>query len=170
MTDIFNKNTASTAGVMFFCKEIKHENTLYKLSIWDTAGQERFRSISSLYYKEANAVILVCDASEPDIMMNGLTYWSNELKEKCPERMPVICICGNKTDLIPLNQFGEIEEKLLDYIQRENYQLVMTSAKTGAGINEVFIKIIESIKHNAQFDLHPRENINKPSMISRRLT
>ncbi len=33
------------------------------MQIWDTAGQERFKSIVRSYYKGADAIILVADAS-----------------------------------------------------------------------------------------------------------
>ena len=166
MTDTFKANTKSTNGVMFFAKEIKHDNKLYKLAIWDTAGQERYKAIAPLYYKDANAVILVCDASEPDKMMDGLTNWSHEVKEKS-KTMPTICVCGNKTDLIASNEFREIEEKLLDYTQKENYKLVMTSAKTGVGINVAFINILESFKNNVDFKKPRRQTLSKSSILGK---
>lgn len=35
-----------------------------KLQIWDTAGQERFRSLTSAYYAQANAVVMVYDTTD----------------------------------------------------------------------------------------------------------
>ena len=40
------------------------ENKSVKLQVFDTAGQERFKSLTTGYYWEANAVILVYDVSD----------------------------------------------------------------------------------------------------------
>jgi small GTP-binding protein len=37
-----------------------------RLQIWDTAGQERFRSMAPMYYRGANAAILVYDLTNLD--------------------------------------------------------------------------------------------------------
>lgn len=37
-----------------------------RLQIWDTAGQERFRSMAPMYYRGANAAILVYDLTNQD--------------------------------------------------------------------------------------------------------
>lgn len=34
------------------------------LKVWDTAGQERFRSMAPMYYRNANAALLVFDITE----------------------------------------------------------------------------------------------------------
>lgn len=34
---------------------------IFIFQIWDTAGQERFRSITSSYYRDADALLLVYD-------------------------------------------------------------------------------------------------------------
>ena len=37
-----------------------------KISIWDTAGQERYKALSKVYYKGANAAIVVYDITNPN--------------------------------------------------------------------------------------------------------
>ena len=32
-----------------------------KVHLWDTAGEEKFKSLLSLYYRDANAAIIVYD-------------------------------------------------------------------------------------------------------------
>jgi len=48
------------------------------LYIWDTGGQEKFRSVASLYYKDAVAAILVYYVSNPETL-ESLEYWIKEL-------------------------------------------------------------------------------------------
>ncbi|EWC88604.1 hypothetical protein PFNF54_02635, partial [Plasmodium falciparum NF54] len=43
----------------FKVKYLKIDNKTIKVGIWDTAGQERFRTLTSAYYRNAHAIILV---------------------------------------------------------------------------------------------------------------
>ena len=45
-----------------------------KLQMWDTAGQERFASMASLYYRGADAAILVFDATAPS-SLDAVKNW-----------------------------------------------------------------------------------------------
>lgn len=37
---------------------------MIKFEIWDTAGQERFRSLSPMYYRNAQAAVVVYDITK----------------------------------------------------------------------------------------------------------
>ena len=41
-----------------------------KISLWDTAGQERYKALSKVYYKGANAAIVVYDITSPNSYMD----------------------------------------------------------------------------------------------------
>ena len=51
------------------------------MQIWDTAGNEKYRSITNLYYHDADVAILVFDVSN-SISFEDLDYWLTELSEK----------------------------------------------------------------------------------------
>lgn len=55
--DQFVDTTNPTIGVDFRTKYVTQQNKRLKLTIWDTAGQERFRTLTSSYYRGAQAVI-----------------------------------------------------------------------------------------------------------------
>ena len=40
------------------------DDTTVKFEIWDTAGQERYHSIAPMYYREAQAAIVVYDITK----------------------------------------------------------------------------------------------------------
>lgn len=44
------------------------------LQLWDTSGQDVYRDLISLYYRDANAAILVFDYSNQE-SVSGLKYW-----------------------------------------------------------------------------------------------
>ncbi|TFY74506.1 hypothetical protein EWM64_g9505, partial [Hericium alpestre] len=55
------KNTTSTTGAFFVTKKISVNGLKVRLQLWDTAGQERFRSMAPMYYRGANAALLLYD-------------------------------------------------------------------------------------------------------------
>lgn len=50
------EESSTTIGVDFKLKIIEKRGKKWKLSVWDTAGQERFRTLTSSYYRGAQAV------------------------------------------------------------------------------------------------------------------
>ena len=63
--------TKSTVGATYLTKQMMvkaFENSMtqekIKLKIWDTAGDERFRSLTSMYYNDAQAIVLVYDTTD----------------------------------------------------------------------------------------------------------
>ena len=70
VNNVYGKSKA-TVGATYLTKQMvvkPHEHSMtsekIKLKIWDTAGDERFRSLTSMYYNDAQAVILVYDTCE----------------------------------------------------------------------------------------------------------
>ena len=48
---------------MFVNKQLPINGVDYDMQIWDTAGQERFRTIASIYFRDAHGIILVYDVT-----------------------------------------------------------------------------------------------------------
>ena len=51
-----------------------------ELAIWDTAGQERFHALGPIYYRDAQAALLVYDITDADSFLRVQT-WVKELKQ-----------------------------------------------------------------------------------------
>lgn len=49
------------------------DDTTVKFEIWDTAGQERYHSLAPMYYRGAQAAIVVYDITNP---VSNFTYCS----------------------------------------------------------------------------------------------
>jgi small GTP-binding protein len=90
----------STVGASFLTKKIVDfdTDTVVRLQIWDTAGQERFRSISRLYYRGADAVIL-CYSIVSVKSFEEIAIWLSELRENLPSDV-VIHVVGTKADIV----------------------------------------------------------------------
>ena len=73
-----------------------------KLHIWDTGGSEKFRSMISLYYKDAIAAIICYDVSD-ERSFNSVHYWINEMINNNNNESDnfVLALAANKSDLDP---------------------------------------------------------------------
>mmetsp|Transcript_6174 Transcript_6174/g.4370 ORF Transcript_6174/g.4370 Transcript_6174/m.4370 type:complete len:128 (+) Transcript_6174:114-497(+) len=67
-----------------------------KMHYWDTAGTEKFKSLSSMYYKDVDAVLLVYAINDSN-SFRELESWETEIKKMTGD--PIVFILGNKSDL-----------------------------------------------------------------------
>ena len=58
------------------------DDTLIKFQIWDTAGQERFHSLAPMYYRGAQAAIVVYDITAKVCSLPVVTNLSRDLLTK----------------------------------------------------------------------------------------
>ncbi|KAI9063156.1 ras-domain-containing protein [Trametes sanguinea] len=91
------KNTTSTTGAFFVTKKVTVGGTKVRLQLWDTAGQERFRSMAPMYYRGANAALLLYDITNAS-SFEDVRGWLEELKKNCSPDL-IIYIVGAKADL-----------------------------------------------------------------------
>ena len=82
----FLVNPDSTLGTAFYCKTLMKHGEMVKLNIWDTSGEEKFRSLTNLYYQDADAAVLTYDLSKLE-SMDGVEYFKEELGENGPSDM-----------------------------------------------------------------------------------
>ena len=143
--DKFEENYKLTIGGAYLQKEVRLKNgDTLKLHIWDTGGQEKFRSMASLYYKDAVAAILVYDVANGETL-ESLDYWVKELKENVDNTNFIISLAGNKSDL-------PNEMKKLSYNDGKKFSkdkdipvFFETSAKTGVGVKELFTSLAQKV-------------------------
>ncbi|THH18013.1 hypothetical protein EW146_g2903 [Bondarzewia mesenterica] len=84
--------------VLFFVtKKVYVDGLKVRLQLWDTAGQERFRSMAPMYYRGANAALLMYDITSV-ISFEDIRGWLEELKKNCSTDL-IIYIVGSKADL-----------------------------------------------------------------------
>jgi small GTP-binding protein len=89
----FNENYINTIGGAYQQQNIVLNNgAKIKLHIWDTSGQDRFRSMTNLYYRDAQVAILTYDVTN-DQSLESLNYWLKELNVKVETDNMVLCLC-----------------------------------------------------------------------------
>ncbi|GAB0097544.1 ras-related protein Rab-5B isoform X1 [Sergentomyia squamirostris] len=97
ISNVYSKDVGPTIGATFFNCRINLEDIKVKMQIWDTAGQERFRSMAPLYYRGANAALLVFDLTNY-ASFGAVKTWVSELQQNVQEPM-VLTLVGSKSDL-----------------------------------------------------------------------
>jgi small GTP-binding protein len=141
VTDSFKTDSDGTVGASYMGKIITINDSLVKLNIWDTAGQERYHSLAKMYYRDADAAILVYDITKQD-SFTGMIRWYNEVKQHSSQGI-AMAIVGNKDDLIE-QEVVSIEEAT-KFAQSINAFYKKTSAKSSFGIEQLFKEIIEKL-------------------------
>ena len=133
--DQFDTEHNVTVGVDFGSCLMKVEDLTLKLQIWDTAGQESFRSITKIFYRSADAVILSYSINQRD-SFEHLSSWINEVHEQCPEEA-MIFLVGNKLDL---ESEREVSREAARAFQRQHdiKYFTETSAKSGDNVTRLF--------------------------------
>ncbi|ODV96028.1 hypothetical protein PACTADRAFT_80102 [Pachysolen tannophilus NRRL Y-2460] len=144
----FQENKEPTIGAAFLTQRCTIGDKTIKFEIWDTAGQERFASLAPMYYRNAQAALVVYDITKPASFIKA-RHWVKELHEQASKDI-IIALCGNKYDLISKNneEGEEIEsnrkvsiEEGQNLAEEENLLFFETSAKTAYNVNEVFMAI-----------------------------
>ena len=133
----FNENYINTIGGAYQQQNVVLNNgTKMKLHIWDTSGQDRFRSMTNLYYRDAQVAILTYDVTNEQ-SLDSLNYWLNELNDKVDQENMLLCLAGNKCDVDSSEKKVSVSQGK-KFAEEHNMIFYETSAKTGAGVKELF--------------------------------
>ena len=143
---IFNDEYTCTIGVDFFMKTIDINEKLIKLQLWDTAGTERFKSITTGYYRGANAAFVVFDLTSR-VSFNSISEWiQNYYNYSNPNSEKNVVLIGNKSDLKESREITE--EEINKFVVNNNIKYFETSAKNGENIDECFYYIAEKLMND----------------------
>nr|KAK5441316.1 Vacuolar protein sorting-associated protein 21 [Exophiala xenobiotica] len=167
----FQENKEPTIGAAFLTQKISLPNRIIKFEIWDTAGQERFASLAPMYYRNAQAALVVYDLTKPTSLTKA-KHWVAELQRQASPGI-VIALVGNKLDLCAESSSDHTEaapaenedaeenmeaeptddgdarkistREAKSYAEEESLLFFETSAKTGTNVAEVFSAIANAI-------------------------
>ncbi|KAL4885095.1 ras family-domain-containing protein [Aspergillus karnatakaensis] len=175
----FQENKEPTIGAAFLTQKCSLPTRTIKFEIWDTAGQERFASLAPMYYRNAQAALVVYDVTKPSSLTKA-KHWVAELQRQASPGI-VIALVGNKLDLTndggetPADteresgtegdDTGENQEEQEDntpgdarkvstreastYAEEESLLFFETSAKTGLNVVDVFTAIANAIPESS---------------------
>jgi small GTP-binding protein len=137
----FHEYQESTIGAAFLTQTVNLDDTTVKFEIWDTAGQERYHSLAPMYYRGAQAAIVVYDITNQDTFVRAKN-WVKELQRQASPNI-VIALSGNKADLAS-KRMVEYDEAQI-YAEENSLLFMETSAKTAMNVNEIFLAIAKKL-------------------------
>jgi len=137
----FHEFQESTIGAAFLTQTVVLDDTTVKFEIWDTAGQERYHSLAPMYYRGAQAAIVVYDITNADTFTRAKS-WVGELHRQARPDI-VIALAGNKSDL-GSRRTVEYEEANA-YAEEKGLLFLETSAKNANNVNEIFLAIARKL-------------------------
>lgn len=156
--DEFSEMVDSTIGASFFFKVVSLQGYTVKYEIWDTAGQHRFMSMSPMYIRGADVVLLGYDITD-DSSWKQVEEWlqmANKTRQTCGEKAddqlklwdPVYILAAHKCDFdrsywLPHNQTPSILDQWCK--ERNIAKWWETSAKENINISEMFTWVGEEI-------------------------
>lgn len=137
ISNVCSTEIAPTIGASFLTCNINIDDIKVRLQIWDTAGQERFRSMAPLYYRNANAALLVFDITSYQTF-EDIKTWILELQKNVHEKM-VFLLVGNKIDLE--NERMVPREEASVYANSLGASYFETSAVKDCNIEALFVAV-----------------------------
>ena len=139
----------STIGIDFKSKIIVCDNNNIKLQIWDSSGNDKFDSITKLYYRGMNGIIIVFDVKSKK-SFNNVTKWLDKINDINVTKL----LIGNNIDSERYISYDVAKE----FADSHDIEYIETSAKNNINIEKIFHTISEKLI-NQDTDIE-KQNIN----------
>jgi small GTP-binding protein len=129
----FDPQRPSTVKAGYYAKKLDTSSGLIELRLWDTAGQEEYHAVAPIYYKGAQAALLVYSVVD-DGSFDRMRQWHQELRQILGAAV-IIVVVANKVDLA-----GRVisATKGVEYANSIGCTHFEVSAKTGQGLDMLF--------------------------------
>ncbi|XP_065184683.1 ras-related protein rab-11.1-like [Sycon ciliatum] len=141
--NIFNAEERATIGVDMMTRHVcvhgpSQQPVIVRLQIWDSAGQERFRALSSVFYRNAAAAVLVYDIADKKSFAS-LPKWLSDIRKYAED--PTILLLGNKCDLAHISTVPT--ETGHSYAVDNNLMFSESSAFDRTNVESSFLNMIK---------------------------
>jgi len=113
-----------------------------ELTIWDLAGQPEYHLAHQLFLDDADVVLLLFDCPDPADPFRGVPYWAKVLKKQSPLHT-IKFLVSARCDVSPVTVDRLAINRVLAKYGLHRH--VVTSAKTGQGVEDLKRQILEEI-------------------------
>jgi len=136
--------TASSRAETTIGVDFEHKTTLVcgrtvRLAIWDTAGTERFRAVARSYFRTADALVVVGDATDRD-SFDHMTDWLRDARD-ISTRVPFVVVL-NKCDRPRVDRVYA-DEHVREFARATGLMPIDASAQTGHNVTRIFERAAE---------------------------
>jgi Ras-related protein Rab-5C len=133
----FHDETTPTLGASYVSKHLEIGKSEFRLQIWDTAGQERYRGMTPMYFRGAQAALIVYSITDLR-SFDAVDFWINSLHEH-GEADVIIFVVANKSDLEDERRISSEEGE--GKAATRGALFFEVSAQTGDGIEDLFVNV-----------------------------
>ena len=140
---IFSGKYLSTVGVKIDKKQVKVGEQDVLLLLWDLAGEDSRSQVQVSYLRGAAGYFLVVDGTFAQSLVTAKDIHQRAIE--AVGEIPFMLIV-NKSDL--WNRW-EITMPELEQLEAEGWKVQVTSAKTGEGVEKMFMTMTEQVLQNS---------------------
>jgi small GTP-binding protein len=142
---IFSEQYRTTIGVSIERRDVQRRSGgTARLVLWDLSGEDEFQNVQLAYLRGAAGYILVIDGTRPETIDTAYS-----LKARADGNIGTVpfIVAINKADLADI---WAVRQNDKDRLERTGWPAVLTSAKTGAGVEEIFNRLVDVIFRERQ--------------------
>jgi small GTP-binding protein len=132
---IFSERYLTTVGVKVDKKVVSLDGDDITLVLWDLYGQDEFQTVRTSYLRGASGYLLVADGTRQQTL--EVVRSLQETAEGVVGRVPFV-LALNKADL---ESDWQVDDHALVRIAEGGWPIIRTSAKTGAGVEDAFLRL-----------------------------
>ena len=140
VNSIFGEKYHTTVGVKIDKKQLVTDGEEITLMIWDLAGQDDLTRLRTSYLRGVSGYVIVADGTRP-FSLNTAINMHKEAREYTGDVPFIVAI--NKADL--REEQWQVEEEQLKALEDDGATIILTSAKTGDGVEEMFQKLTQNM-------------------------
>jgi small GTP-binding protein len=129
---IFSNKYLTTLGVKIDKKALMIDGQEMTLMLWDLAGEDALTQIKPMQLRGSSGYILVADGCRASTLEAAIDLQSRVEAEL--GKLPFTCVV-NKADL---RETWEVDAGALDRLSALGWPMLLTSAKSGQGVEELF--------------------------------
>jgi len=159
----FSSTYAPSFGVDFRLHTLTVDGKQTRLHLWDTSGAAKHAVITRAYYKTAQSILVVYDASDPDAL-DQVSEWLSQVNTFASKQAAVV-LAGTKTDLLSDSERQRVCSRANAIVCKAGASHVLTSSKTGVGVRPVF-ELLASEAHRVTVRWRPAARQSAKSAIS----
>lgn len=139
VTSIFSDKYLTTVGVKIDKKPVEVDGRPANLILWDMAGEDEVNKVRMTYMRGASGYLLVVDGTRPYTLETAVEL--RQRIEKTVGKLPVVLLL-NKCDL---QEEWRLEPGAMDELIAQGWTVLLTSAKTGQGVEEAFTALAREV-------------------------
>ena len=143
VNNTFKTNYLTTIGMDKRFKRLEINNKDVDVFFTDTAGEERFRSLTKMFYKDADGIFIGFSLTEKNTL-ESINYWVEQIDQNCNNKGKDLSLVlfGNKCDD---KENIQVKQEDIDVIKKKhNLTYFETSAKDNINIQNLFEFLIKS--------------------------